>query len=245
MKALITVLVICSLGGVIGSVFGWQEVRRLSAENAALRAQFEATQKKSKEDVSVLTSKHQGEIEKLESDAKEVFKLRGEVVQLRGGAKAISDLQEANRRLAAQNQTLKTASDSLSAEAGMDSGGQQAFPKESWDFLGYTTPEDALVSAIYSMQQGDTQAYFDSLAPDEQERMAERWQEKSDTEVADKHQSDVAAISGLQVLNRRNVTDTEVLMDVYIDGPGRMETVSMQLVGEDWKFKGYVREDSQ
>jgi len=117
--------------------------------------------------------------------------------------------------------------------------------KESWGFLGYTTPEDALVSAIYSMQQGDTQAYFDSLAPEEQERMSERWQEQSETEISDKHQSDVAAIAGLQVLNRRSVTETEVLMDVYIDGPGRMETVSMQLVGEDWKFKGYVREDGQ
>jgi hypothetical protein len=245
MKAFITVLVICSLGGLIGSVFGWQEVRRLSAENAALRAQFEESQKKAKEEATVMTSKHQGEIEKLEADAKEVFKLRGEVVQLRGGAKAISDLQEANRRLAAKNQTLRADSESILAEAITDLGGQQAFPKESWDFRGYTTPEDALVSAIYSMQQGDTQAYFDSLAPEEQERMSERWQEKSDTEVSDKHQSDVAAISGLQVLNRRSVSETEVLMDVYIDGPGRMETVSMQMVGEEWKFKGYVTEDGQ
>ena len=95
------------------------------------------------------------------------------------------------------------------------------------------------------MQQGDPQAYFDSLAPEEQERMSARWEEKSEQEVSDKHQSDVAAISGLQVLNRRDLSQTEVEMDVYIDGVGRMETVSMQRVGEDWKFKGYVRSEGQ
>ena len=245
MKATITLLVICSLGGVVGSILGWQEVRRLKTENAALRAQYEASQVKLEKEAEVVKARHQGEIKKLEADAKEVFKLRGEVVQLRGGAKAISDLQEANRRLAAQNQSLRSASDSVSAQADDNLGGAGAFPKENWEFLGYTTPEDALVSAIFSMQQGDTQAYFDSLAPEEQERMTERWQDQSETEVSDKHQSDVSAISGLQVLNRRSVSETEVLMDVYIDGPGRMETVSMQLIGEDWKFKGYVREESQ
>ena len=242
MKALITLLVIGTLVGVVGSVSGWKKVSQLRDENAALKATLAAAQKEAKEESAALESKYRGEIEKLEADAKEVYKLRGEVVQLRGGAKAITDLQEANRRLNAQNQELRGAANSNTA-SGIES--QQIFPKENWQFLGYTTPEDALVSAIYSMQEGDTQAYFDSLAPEEQQRMAERWQDKSEEEVSDKHQNDVSAISGLQVLNRTDVSATEVLMDVYIEGPGRMETVSMQLIDEEWKFKGYVRNDDQ
>ena len=29
---------------------------------------------------------------------------------------------------------------------------------------------------------------------------------------------------------------------VYIDGVGRFEKVSMQRVGNDWKFKGFIRD---
>ena len=243
MKAIVSFLVVCAIGGLAGSAFGWKEIQRLRAENQALKAQAEATSAKAGESLAALEAAHESQVKKLESEAKEVFKLRGEVSQLRGGAKAISQLQEANKKLSSENRSLRASSESATQELGAETRGN--FPKENWEFLGYTTPEDALISAIWSMQQGDPQAYFDSLAPEEQERMSERWEEKSEQEVSDKHQSDVAAISGLQVLTRRDLSETDVEMDVYIDGVGRMETVSMQRVGEEWKFKGYVRSEGQ
>ncbi len=245
MKALGTISTILAIVGLVGSVMGWKAVQSLRAENAALRAQAAAVQEKAKLEAAAIEEQHDTELKKLKEDAKEVFKLRGEVSQLRGGAKSMSELQAANRRLQAEIRSLRSASDAVGSAAEVESFSQQSFPKENWEFMGYTTPEDALVSAIWTMQQGDPQAYFDSLAPEEQERMAARWQDMSETEVSEKHQSDVAAISGLQVLDRRDVSDSEVLMDVYIDGVGRMETVSMQRVGNDWKFSGYIREEGQ
>lgn len=241
MKALVTVLAVVAVVGVAGSILGWQEVRRLSAENEALRAQRSALQDEAKAQSESLKQRHQAEVDKLSADAREVFKLRGEVSQLRGGAQAISQLQESNRRLQTENQKLRQASGAPAPE--IQAAGGNVFPKESWEFLGYTTPEDALISAIWTMQQGDPQAYFDSLAPAEQERMSARWEEKSETEVSEKHQSDVAAISGLQVLNSRQVSETEVVMDVYIEGPGRMQSVSMQRLDDEWRFGGYVSQD--
>ena len=58
------------------------------------------------------------------------------------------------------------------------------------------------------------QVYFDSLAPEEQDRLAELRQDKTEDEVAEKHRSDVEAITGLQVLNRQNVSETEIVMDI-------------------------------
>ena len=244
MKRLLTVLVICSVGGLFGSLLGWQEVRRLREENKSLRVEVEAGREKTAVAVSSLEAEHQKAIKKLEADASEVHKLRGEVGRLRSGEKALGQLQEANRKLVADNQLLRqAAADAVLAEEAPELGTAQTYPKENWEFLGYTTPEDALISAIWSMQQGDPQVYFDSLAPEEQDRMAERWQDKTEDEVAEKHRSDVEAITGLQVLNRQNVSETEIVMDIYIEGPGRMESVSMQRVGEDWKFRGYLREE--
>ena len=244
MKGLLTVLVICSVGGLVGSLLGWQEVRRLRAENESLRVEVAAGREKTAAAVSSLEAEHQKAIKKLEADASEVHKLRGEVGRLRSGEKALGQLQEANRKLVSDNQLLRqTAADAVLAEEAPELGAARSFPKENWEFLGYTTPEDGLISAIWSMQQGDPQVYFDSLAPEEQDRMAERWQDKTEDEVAEKHRSDVEAITGLQVLNRQNVSETEIVMDIYIEGPGRMESVSMQRVGEDWKFRGYLREE--
>ena len=244
MKALVTGLAVVAVAGVAGSILGWQTMRRLSAENEALRAQQAALQAEAEAQSETLKKQHQAEVDKLSADVREVHKLRGEVSQLRGGAKAISQLQEANRRLQTENQKLRQESGAPAQES--QAGVGTVFPKENWEFLGYTTPEDALISAIWTMQQGDPQAYFDSLAPAEQERMAARWEEKSEDEVSEKHQSDVAAISGLQVLNSHQVSETEVVMDVYIDGPGRMESVSMQRIDDEWRFGGYVpKEESQ
>ena len=122
------------------------------------------------------------------------------------------------------------------AEAGKDQ-----FPKESWNFAGYASPEAALVSAIWSMKEGNPKTYLDSLSPDEQARMAKVWENKSEAEIAAKHQSDVSSISAFRILERQNVTDNEVLMNVYIEGVGRMEKVSMKRVGNDWKFGGFIR----
>lgn len=245
MKNLTVILLITTAVGAVGSYLGWQQSQQLSAENQALRQQLASSESALEETTRQAKSSVASELEKLRADVREVHKLRGEVRQLRGGAKALSQLQESNRRLAEENRALRVSLGEAESNVPDQVERAGAFPKESWEFLGYASPEDALVSAIWTMQQGDPQAYFDSLAPEEQERMAERWAEKSEDEVAEKHQSDVSAISGLQVLNQRTVSDTEVVMDVYIEGPDRMQTVSMQRIGQDWKFKGYVEQEGQ
>ncbi|MCS1407075.1 MAG: hypothetical protein M2R45_00231 [Verrucomicrobia subdivision 3 bacterium] len=240
MRVLVSILTVCSVVGVVAAIFGWQEVARLRAANGLLMQQLKAAESNASDAAAAVQAKHQAEIEQLQREAREVHKLRGEVNRLRGGADSLAQLQETNRRLQAENRSLRESATESVANAPSTGQGLRSFPRESWEFLGYTSPEDALVSAIWTMQQGDPQAYFDSLAPSEQERMAERWQDKTESEISTKHQSDVAAITGLQVLNRRDVSDNKVMMDVYIEGPGRMQRVSMRRIDDEWKFAGYV-----
>ena len=46
---------------------------------------------------------------------------------------------------------------------------------------------------------------------------------------------------GMRVLDRTSISPDEVQMNVYLEGIGRVEKVSMQLIGGDWKFGGYIR----
>lgn len=79
MKAIVSFLVICAIGGLAGSAFGWQEIQRLRAENLALKAQARESAAKASESLEALEASHESKVKKLEAEAKEVFKLRGEV----------------------------------------------------------------------------------------------------------------------------------------------------------------------
>ncbi len=241
MKTIVSILALGVVGGIAAAIWGWQEVGRLRITNEALQQKLVAAESTAKESAAALQARHQKEKQRLEQEAREVHKLRGEVNRLRGGADSAARLQEANRQLERENRTLRESATETAAGAAAAAVERDSFPKESWQFLGYASPEDALVSAIWTMQQGDPQSYFESLAPVEQERMARRWQDKTEAEISSKHQSDVAAISGLRVLSRRDVSNHEAVLDVYIEsteGQGRMETVSMQRIGNEWKFAG-------
>ena len=92
------------------------------------------------------------------------------------------------------------------------------------------------------MKEGNPKTYLESLAPEEQARMSKVWENKSEAEIAAKHQSDVAAISGMQILGRKAISADEIQMNVYIQGPDRLEIVSMKQIDGQWKFGGFIRD---
>ena len=218
------------------------EVKQLQQENASLRAEVAALRAQSAE----VEAARSADSKRAQTDAQDVARLRGEVTQLRTTMKDAEKLRTENQQLRTENQKLRgsvaTAPPSQPQPAAPEPG---TFPRESWTFAGYTSPEAALVSAIWSMQQGNPKQYFESLAPDEQLRMAKSWEGKSAEEIAAKHQNDTAKITGMKVLNQQVVSADEVQMNVYINGVDRTERVSMKRVGNDWKFGGFIREPVQ
>ena len=247
MKAIVSFLALCVVGVFAATIWGWREMRevgKLRADNEALRQKLAAAETTYREQAEALQTQHQKEMKKLQRDAQEVHKLRGEVNRLRSGADSLAQLQEAQSRLKRENQILREAARKAAARPTETTFERGNFPRESWEFLGYKSPEDTLVSAIWTMQQGDPQGYYESLAPAEQERMAERWQDKTEEEIARKHQSDVEGVSSIRVLNRRDISDHEVFLDVYVEGPGRMQTISMQRIDNQWKFAGEAPEET-
>jgi len=228
----------------------WRKAVLFQEDNDALRAKVEALEAETAQSAQaaeiVKTS-----AEKLRTQTSELAKLRNEVTQLRTTAKTAETLTAENQKLRAENQQLHARAGSGSTPAAPTQNasdnlaGRGQFPRDSWTFAGYASPENALVSAIWAMREGDPKTYLDSLAPQEQQRMAQNWQNKSETEIAEKHKSDVSSISGLRVLELQKVAPNEVLMNVYLEGPGRVEKVRMSQVGQDWKFGGFIRDAQQ
>ena len=220
------------------------DAKKLQAENEALRAEVEALRGQAA--APEAEAARQNELARLRAAAEDAARLRGEVTQLRTAAKDTDTLRAENQMLKTDNQKLRDAARvGPAADAKPASPPPGSFPRESWTMAGYASPEAALVSAIFSMQQGNPTQYFASLTPEEQERMKVVWENKSAEEIAAKHVSDTAKITGMKVLNTQEITADSVVMSVYIEGVDRAEKVSMKRVGNDWKFGGFLRDPAK
>jgi hypothetical protein len=218
----------------------WRKATLFKSDNEELRSRIEALEGEMQA-TEVMTDRAQSNSVKIRAQTVELMQLRNEVTQLRSGNKAIE-------KLAAENTALKTqvaqAKSAGAAAQDQPIPSENIFRRESWTFAGYASPESALVSAIWAMREGDPATYLNSLAPHEQERIAKLWQDKTETEIAEKHKKDVAAISQFAVMETRQVSPTEIVMSVYIgeQGRGRTEQVRMNQIGQEWKFGGFIRE---
>jgi hypothetical protein len=218
----------------IVAVVNWRRAALFQADNEQLRAKIVAIESEADANTRATSASTQ-ELEILKQRSAELMKLRNEVTQLRAGSQTAQSTAAENQRLKAEIQQLRARA----ADAPAPTASSNQFSRESWRFAGYASPEAGLVSALWAMKEGNPQTYLDSLSPTEQQRAAVNWQNMSQEEIAAKHQSDVANISGLRVIERESIAPDEVLMNVYLEGPGRMEKIRMNQVGGEWKFSGF------
>lgn len=233
-----SLLALLLLGASAAAVVGWRKVTQLQMENESLRAQVDAQQEQTATAAATATAQNDRELENLRSQTTELLRLRNEVTQLRTGAKDVEKLRADNQRLRSENQRSVAGGTAANAPA----LATNQFARDNWSFSGYATPDAALVSAIWAMKEGNPKTYLESLAPEEQARMSKVWENKSEAEIAAKHQSDVAAISGMQILDRKAISNDEIQMNIYIEGVDRLEKVSMKQVDGQWKFGGFIRD---
>ena len=238
-RIIYSVLILIAAGA---AIINWRRVALVAADNEQLQLKIESLEIEA-DSSSALVEVAKGQAEKLRTQTAELMRLRNEVTQLRNESKNAENLNSENQRLKAELASAKSTAQNQQSSP-TTTPRSDHFPRDSWGFAGYSSPEAALVSAIWSMKEGNPRSYLDSLAPSEQQRMAQVWQNKSEGELAEKHKNDVASISGIRVVNRENVSPGEVVMNVLLEGPNRVERIRMNQVGQDWKFGGFIREQT-
>jgi regulator of replication initiation timing len=245
MKLMRVLFVVVALAATAAAIVGWKSASQSRAENEALRAELQRLKEQGAATAEAESAQRAQELQRLRTEAQEVMRLRGEVTQLRSGAKEADKWRGENERLRAENQQLRSSAGAPAvaapAPAPPPAPAKDQFPKENWAFAGYASPEAALLSAVWAMKEGNPKTYLDSLSPEEQARMAKVWENKSEAEVAAKHQQDVSQITGLRILDRQPVSTEEVVMSVYIEGTARLEKVSMKRIGEEWRVGAFLR----
>ena len=116
----------------------------------------------------------------------DLMKLRAEVAELRRHTNEIQKLQGENAQLKSALVAAQSTPAAPEVKPLSTNGARPAlfFPRDTWIFSGFASPEDTLKSAAWAMSNGDPNSFLASLSPGQREQMERRWQGKSQEEIA-------------------------------------------------------------
>ena len=110
--------------------------------------------------------------------------------------------------------------------------GETEFPKASWHFAGYSSPESVFMSCMWAVNNDDTNALLASVSPSEQKRL-NRGQEI----ISDADRESYAQMTGYRIVDKQIVSEDKVVLAIET-GQDPVAKFLMQRIGCEWKFAG-------
>ena len=234
--------VICATAAV--GVMIWLAVEhqaglRLRQENTALRQQLDllAGVLAENERLSNLVAQAGSSQSLPDERLTELLRLRGEVGVLRQQSKELETLRNGNRE----------AHTALTSSITPQSAGQAAavatadyWPRDSWSFAGYASPDASLQSFLWAASKGDVKTLQGGITGEIEKMVAKDLEGKSDSEASAKAMAELAPLKSVLVLNREVQADDRVVLTTVFEDANRTETnkTLMKKIGNDWKFSG-------
>ncbi len=164
-----------------------------------------------------------------------------ELLRLRAEFGALCQLTNEWERARNENTEAHAALDHyLASEAAPKVATADFWPRDSWSFAGFGSPDDALRSSLWASNNGNLKALLDSTTGELRQMMEKEFEGKSADEAAIRTMDEVSNLKSVQVLNREfQSADTAVLTATFEDG-AQTNTAKLLLkkVGSDWKLAG-------
>ena len=83
------------------------------------------------------------------------------------------------------------------------------------------------------------------MAPDELSRNQERWQGKTEEEIAANGKAEFEKVKGFRILKKEALSDDEVVLTLYVEGLSPNEPkprMKLQRIGSEWKSAGAYKD---
>jgi len=162
----------------------------------------------------------------------ELGKLRDEVRRLRNRTNDLQSMRVEMRRLRAQ---LSAARSTMASNSPPDVPPGDIYPRDSWKFAGFDTPEDAVESVTWAISQGDEDSYLESLSPDLQGEMESALVDGSFADVGPLEMKDA---TGFRIVDRESVSEHERIIWIYVDGQAQETPLYLVETPDGWKVAG-------
>jgi hypothetical protein len=232
MKILGCVSAILLAGTTLWWVSQYQSKLKLREENQALREQVEQLAVQN-ERASNATAQAVSSQSLTKNQLGELLRLRGEVGRLRKETQELAKLREENQQLRA----AMTASQSVYASELRP--GPDYWPKDSWVFAGYATPESTLQSLLWLASKRDIRSFLASTTGEAQKHLEDDLKQKSEAEVAAELAQETEKLSSCRLLDKEYLSNDAVRLTVRMDGDHtQTNRFILKKIGNEWKFGG-------
>jgi hypothetical protein len=169
---------------------------------------------------------------------RELLRLRGEAGILRRQANELETLRNENRQAhAALENGLKAQNSGATGTAAT----ADYWPRNSWAFTGYASPDAALQTFFWAGNNGDLKTVLSATTGEIQEEVKRDLEGKSENEASAKAIAEFASLKSIRVLDREVQADDTVVLTASFEDAKRTETgkLLMKKVGNEWKLSGH------
>ena len=209
----------------------------LRAENQALREQVDQLSQLAAENqrLSNLVVRAAAAQRLPAAQLSELLRLRGEAGLLRQQVREVEALREANRQA---NAALAASQKAAGGGRAPEPASVDFWPKDSWQFLGYATPDAALQSQFYAASRGEMKAFLASITGEIQEQVEKDFDGKTEAEMIARMKDETDHFHSVRVLNRETLSNDTAAVTVAMEGLTETENAKLILkrIGNDWKL---------
>lgn len=165
-----------------------------------------------------------------------------ELVRLRTELSALRQLTNEWERARNENTQAHAALDGYVASEATPKPVATAdfWPRDSWSFAGFGTPDEALRSSLWASYNGDLKALLDSTTGEFQQEMQKKFEAESADKASIELMDEVGNFKSVQVLNRDLQSEDTAVLTTSLDVGDGTQTMKLVLkkVGNDWKVAG-------
>jgi type II secretory pathway pseudopilin PulG len=189
------------------------ELEQLRADNERLTNQISQTENSGRE----------------QSD--ELLRLRAEVTRLRQQTNQINALRAQNEQL--RQRTAVVPEKPQAPKTPPEVPPQDIHPRDTWSFVGYTSPDATVQSMLWAITQTNREAFLAGLTA-EMRTEIEKHFPADISDMAEKTTKN----SAFRVVDRKYISDDEMDMTIYMDGDDHQETTRFKKINGEWKVAG-------
>lgn len=114
--------------------------------------------------------------------------------------------------------------------------------KASFVYAGYRTPEKTVQTMLWAMAEGDSEAFLTCCTPEGKVQREKAWAGQTKEEVSAKGKEQVASMGRIRILNQTNISASQIMLTVLMEGSRHTETMLFSRIGDDWKYDKEVHE---
>ena len=122
---------------------------------------------------------------------------------------------------------------------------QTDFPRSSWSFAGYATPEATAQSLFWALGEGNQstfQAYLDGFTPELQTKLKADAESRGNNAFADLAAHELGGVTRYRILKKVTISDNQAQLQIQFGGmKGPVQTLALEKIGNEWKCAGYVK----